>query len=55
MSDTNQVKSSASGSESVGAALQAATVLGASDGLISENHEAETKAREEALVELEAQ
>ncbi len=55
MSETNQVKSSASGSESVGAALQAATVLGASDGLISENHEAEAKASEEALVELEEQ
>ncbi|WP_419831708.1 tandem-95 repeat protein [Endozoicomonas atrinae] len=49
MSETNQVKSSASGSESVGAALQAATVFGASDGLISESHEAEAKDREDAL------
>ncbi|WP_419535924.1 tandem-95 repeat protein [Endozoicomonas sp.] len=55
MSDTNQVKSSASGSESVGAAVQAATVFAASDGLISESHEAESKAREEALAELEGQ
>ena len=51
MSDTNQVKSSASGSESVGAAVQAATVFAASDGLISESHEAEAKNREEELAE----
>lgn len=55
MSESNQVKSSASGSESVGAALQVATVLGASDGLISESHEAEAKVREEALAELSSE
>ncbi|USE34331.1 tandem-95 repeat protein [Endozoicomonas sp. SCSIO W0465] len=52
MSETNQVNSSSSGSTSVEAALQIATVLAASDSLISERYEAEEKAREDALAGL---
>ncbi|MFK0570662.1 cadherin-like domain-containing protein [Endozoicomonas sp.] len=52
MSETNQAKSSASGSESVGAALKTSMVLGASDGLIGENQKADIRGREEARADL---